>query len=446
MRCKFCFATFQDVKKTILPKGCLPKQDAVKVVEELANYGFEKITFAGGEPTLCPWLSNLISTAHEAGMTTMIVTNGSRIDDEFLKSNRDKLDWIALSVDSTNYKTNNSIGRQMSSAAIQELDYWGLVDKIKSYGYGLKINTVVNSKNVREELSEFIAYANPIRWKVLQVLPVKGQNDTSFDDFEVSTADFKEFVTRHADLNAITKVVPESNEFMRGSYVMVDPAGRFFDNTDGGHKYSQPILKIGARSAFEEVRMDLSKFIQRGGIYRWERPRHNKITLSGEVASGKTTVGKILAKKLGAEFVSIGERTRERATEMGLSIVRFQKKCVQNPSIDRDLDKTFSEQCNAEKNPLVIDYRLGFHFIQDSFNVFLRISKDAAIQRLKNAGRTNETHHTVDQRNASFKKLFLSSYMVDYTDPNWFDLIVNVESFREPEEIAEFILKKFRIR
>ena len=96
MRCKFCFATFQDVKKTILPKGCLPKADAIKVVEELAEYGFEKITFAGGEPTLCPWLTNLISTAHEAGMTTMIVTNGSGIDDEFLKSNRDKLDWIAL--------------------------------------------------------------------------------------------------------------------------------------------------------------------------------------------------------------------------------------------------------------------------------------------------------------------------------------------------------------
>ena len=30
-----------------------------------------KINFAGGEPTLCPWLSDLISRARELGMTTL---------------------------------------------------------------------------------------------------------------------------------------------------------------------------------------------------------------------------------------------------------------------------------------------------------------------------------------------------------------------------------------
>ncbi|MEO0472453.1 MAG: radical SAM protein, partial [Bacteroidota bacterium] len=54
MRCGFCFATFQDVKRTILPKGHLPKEDALNVVQAIAKAGFEKITFAGGEPTLCP--------------------------------------------------------------------------------------------------------------------------------------------------------------------------------------------------------------------------------------------------------------------------------------------------------------------------------------------------------------------------------------------------------
>ena len=39
--------------------------------------------------------------------------------------------------------------------------------------------------------------------------------------------------------------MPESNELMRGSYVMVDPAGRFFDNVEGGHTYSRPILEVG---------------------------------------------------------------------------------------------------------------------------------------------------------------------------------------------------------
>ena len=85
MRCKFCFATFQDVKQTILPKGHLPENEALKVVEKIAAAGFEKITFAGGEPLLCKWLPNLIRKAKQLGMTTMIVTNGSKLTDAFLK-------------------------------------------------------------------------------------------------------------------------------------------------------------------------------------------------------------------------------------------------------------------------------------------------------------------------------------------------------------------------
>jgi organic radical activating enzyme len=42
-----------------------------------AESGLGKITFAGGEPTLCPWLHDLIAIAKKTGMVTMLVTNGS---------------------------------------------------------------------------------------------------------------------------------------------------------------------------------------------------------------------------------------------------------------------------------------------------------------------------------------------------------------------------------
>ncbi|MBK9177852.1 MAG: radical SAM protein [Flavobacteriales bacterium] len=54
MRCKFCYATFHDVKRSILPKGHLPKEQAIDVVRQLAAHGFQKINFAGGEPTPLP--------------------------------------------------------------------------------------------------------------------------------------------------------------------------------------------------------------------------------------------------------------------------------------------------------------------------------------------------------------------------------------------------------
>lgn len=270
MRCKFCFATFQDVKKTILPKGHLPKTDALDVVSQLAEFGFEKITFVGGEPTLCPWLPELIAAAKQEGLTTMIVTNGSCLTEEFLRDNKENLDWIALSVDSLKAGTNIAAGRAISGKTPLLVDeYKSVVDRIEKHGYGLKINTVVSSTNWDENLSEFIRYSSPKRWKVLQVLPIKGQNDTFIDEFRISEEQFGCFVALNSDVNRDTEVVPETNDQIRGSYVMVDPAGRFFVNSTGSHVYSRRITEVGVRLAIQQMNYDFPKFVSRGGVYDW---------------------------------------------------------------------------------------------------------------------------------------------------------------------------------
>jgi len=267
MRCKFCFATFQDVKQTILPKGHLPENEALEVVKQIASAGFEKITFAGGEPLLCKWLPNLVKTAKQLGMTTMIVTNGSKLTDAFLQINKPYLDWIAVSVDSLEDEKNIKIGRAITGKkALGKEFYKTLIGKIHQYGYGLKINTVVNSVNYKDNLVEFIRIAKPKRWKVLQVLPIVGQNDTNIEDFEISEEQFQQFLMTH---KKVSSIVPESNKQIKGSYVMVDPAGRFFDNAEGTHNYSKPILEVGIKEALKTVNYDFKKFFDRGGIYDW---------------------------------------------------------------------------------------------------------------------------------------------------------------------------------
>jgi len=276
MRCKFCFATFQDVKNTILPKGHLPKEQAIEVVLQLAELGFKKITFAGGEPTLCPWLQELIATAKTAGFTTMIVTNGSKLNDHFLSINQQYLDWITVSIDSVDVDTNLSAGRAILGKEPLSPDYnTSLVDRIRQYGYGLKVNTVVHSKNYNNDMSGFILHAKPARWKLFQVLPIKGQNDLNIDSFKIPDAQFQVFIDRHSALKNITCIVPENNNEMTGSYVMVDPAGRFYDNTIGQHTYSRPILEIGARLAIQQMQYDFGKFVSRGGIYDWSTSAKN---------------------------------------------------------------------------------------------------------------------------------------------------------------------------
>lgn len=441
MRCKFCFATFQDVKHSILPKGHLLKEQAIEVVLQLADIRFEKITFAGGEPTLCPWLPELIRTAKNAGMTTMIVTNGSKLSDEFLLTNKSHLDWIAVSIDSLNLETNIEIGRAISGKTPLTVTYYkNLMNRIKSFGYGLKINTVVTNNNFTENLSEIIEYAQPKRWKILQALPIQGQNDDKIDSLQVTPKQFYHFIDTHKKMEAITNIIPETNNAMKGSYAMVDPAGRFYDNAKGKHNYSRPILEVGARIAIQQVNYDFNKFVERSGIYDWKNKKSfpAKITLSGCVGSGKTTVGKLLATKLQYDFISIGNKTRRFADANGMTITQFQEKCLSNPEMDRKIDLEFSSECNiAEK--LVIDYRLGFKFVTNAFHIFLKVSEETAIARLKDANREKETFETISQRNDFFKNQFLNTYGVDYTMPKNYDLIVDVEQFSSAEAIVEFI-------
>ncbi|MDC1266688.1 viperin family antiviral radical SAM protein [Crocinitomicaceae bacterium] len=270
MRCKFCFATFQDVKKTILPKGHLPKDQSLEIVKQFASFGFEKITFVGGEPTLCPWLPELIILAKKIGMNTGIVTNSTGLNESFLSSMENHLDWIGLSIDSLDTKTNISSGRAIAGRrALGKDDYEKLLTMIQKYDYKLKINTVVNSYNVNENMTEFIHKFKIQRWKVFQVLPIQGENDHSIDEMKVSSIQFQEYLKRHEMVSDV--LVPENNKQMKGSYAMVDPAGRFFENKTGKLQYSEPILKVGVGKAYSQANPDIKKFLDRGGLYDWNK-------------------------------------------------------------------------------------------------------------------------------------------------------------------------------
>lgn len=277
MRCQFCFATFEDVKQTILPKGHLPKEESLKLVQNLAIAGFTKITFAGGEPTLCPWINDLILLGKKLGLTTMIVTNGSQLTNQFLIDNQGQLDWITLSIDSLQDETNIKTGRAIRGKnPMTKEDYMELVEKIKFYGYGLKINTVVSNANVMENMIDFIEFAKPERWKLFQVLPIIGQNDFKVDSLLINTKEFESFIQRNKSKNSMIDIITENNNQMMGSYVMVDPAGRFFDNSTGTYIYSQPINEVGCKKGLEGMNYDLQKFVGRKGEYNWIKT-NNKV-------------------------------------------------------------------------------------------------------------------------------------------------------------------------
>ena len=199
-----------------------------------------------------------------------MVTNGSCITEEWLDRTAGCLDWAALSVDTLDPGKLKSIGRTTRNGPMSEMDYLRVVEKLREAGVRLKINTVVTRKNCDEDLGGFTAQVKPERWKLFQVLPIGGQNDGLVDSLLVTQDEFDQYVARNRYVESLgITVVAENNDLMTGSYVMVDPAGRFFDNVAGSHLYSRPINEVGVESALREVSVDPHKFRSRNGLYNW---------------------------------------------------------------------------------------------------------------------------------------------------------------------------------
>lgn len=267
-RCKFCFATFTDVDV----KMGLSTEDAERVVVRLAEAGVDKLTFVGGEPTLHPHLHRLVRLAKSLGMTTCVVTNGYKLNAEYLDQFDGALDWVGLSIDSLNDETNVQSGRAFKGERpMTRGDYLEKVRLLRSRNIRIKINTVVHALNFDEDISDFMNEVKPERWKIFQMLPVEGQNDLHANDFMVSDENFAKYIGRHrAGVLPEISIVPEDNDAMRGSYAMIDPLGRFYDDTQGGHTYSEPILEAGVQNAFEQIQFSTFKFQKRGGEYSWK--------------------------------------------------------------------------------------------------------------------------------------------------------------------------------
>lgn len=256
--CIFCFAKFNNIPE---PRH-LSEKDAIKIIDLLGSEGIKKLTFVGGEPTLCPFLGKLLHQSKRYDITNMVVTNGSGINRSFLDNYAKNIDWIGFSIDSPNEETQFKLGRG-------EGDYINKIIKkielVREFGLKIKLNTVVNSINLEENFHSIINKIKPDRWKAFQVLKIDRENDEFYNQLEIIKNEFQEFIERHSDLNPIS----ESNDLMIGSYLMMDPLGRFFQNTGKRHTYSKSILEIGVRKAIDEVGWDYEKFLKRGGYYNW---------------------------------------------------------------------------------------------------------------------------------------------------------------------------------
>lgn len=268
--CGFCFHT---AKTSFV----LPLEEAKRGLRMLRDAGMKKINFSGGEPFIHKkgkFVGELVKYCKEDLQlpSVSIVSNGSLITEEWFQQYGESLDILAISCDSFNEETNFTIGRCQGNknhlASLKSVQCW-----CHQYKVAFKINTVVNTHNLDEDMTEEILELNPIRWKVFQCLLIEGENvgtaaKRNAETFIITGKQFDSFLQRHS---AVPQLVPESNSMMRDSYLILDEYMRFLDCTQGRKDPSKSILDVGVGNAMIFSGFDEAMFLKRGGRYTWSK-------------------------------------------------------------------------------------------------------------------------------------------------------------------------------
>ena len=174
----------------------------------------------------------------------------------------------------------------------------------------------------------------------------------------------------------------------------------------------------------------------------------DKISLAGDLGSGKSTVSAILVDKLGAEYYSTGAIVRSIAEKRGMSVVELNEYMETHPEIDHEIDDGLVALGSLDKC-LIIDSRMAWHFTKGTFKVYLSTDIETSALRIMGANRRGEHAATLEEtvadtrrRVESEKKRYLEQYGVHIKDLSNYSLVIDT-TYATPAEIADAICATF---
>ncbi len=171
----------------------------------------------------------------------------------------------------------------------------------------------------------------------------------------------------------------------------------------------------------------------------------DKISLAGDLGSGKSTVADILIKRLGAEYYSTGAIVRSIAARRNMTVVELNLYMESDPTIDNEIDNGLVELGKKDVS-MVIDSRMAWHFTKGTFKVYLSTDPETSALRIMRANRAGEHSESLEAtiaetkaRRESEKKRYKDQYGVDIKDLTNYSLVVDT-TCATPDEVAQRIL------
>lgn len=175
------------------------------------------------------------------------------------------------------------------------------------------------------------------------------------------------------------------------------------------------------------------------------------ISLGGELASGKGTVSKILMARLNFGVYRNGDYFRKLAKDMEMDITSFNIYVKEHPEIDKQIEYSATEYAKEHDN-FIIDARLGWYAVPESFKVYLKVDIEVAAKRAfeDEARKGTENFNSIEEQKADLKKRYeleneryFNLYGVHKEDESNYDLIVDTTNLT-PEEVADKIENEYK--
>jgi cytidylate kinase len=174
------------------------------------------------------------------------------------------------------------------------------------------------------------------------------------------------------------------------------------------------------------------------------------ISITGDLGSGKSTVAKEIGEKLRFRYLSTGAIQRQLGQEKGMNTLEFNKFMDNNKEIDDYIDQKLKD-INDQKESYILDSRLAWHFVKNSFKVYLMASDEVAASRVmideKRVGepsaidiqtKINDLKERRKIENVRFEK----SYGIQPDIYKDFDAVVDTSS-RSVSEVTNLLLTLF---
>ena len=176
------------------------------------------------------------------------------------------------------------------------------------------------------------------------------------------------------------------------------------------------------------------------------------ITITGETGSGISTVTNELAEVLEYRKFSAGGLFRKLALQNDMSVEKLNEYSVSNQVIDREIDTLIRRL--GQGNDIVLDSRLGFYWIHDSFKVYLTADRDIAARRIyediikgirhgEEAMTIMEAAASIEKQSESTRERYFRDYGIDIGNTNCFDLVINTDR-RSPGDVVAMIREHYR--